>query len=122
MLQAFQAVECRDGRRIPPLPRTWRVDKTPHGYVIRDANGHALAYLYSRENDAEARQARVLRLSCAGANLLDSPVRGLLPRSLALPVDVRAQMRVDPVECVATCKNRCLASSRFEHAEAGQGT
>jgi hypothetical protein len=22
----------------------------PGGYVVRDANGHALAYLYSREN------------------------------------------------------------------------
>jgi hypothetical protein len=27
---------------------------------VRDANGQALAYLYSRDNDAEARQAKVL--------------------------------------------------------------
>jgi hypothetical protein len=32
----------------------------PGGYVVRDANGQALAYLYSRENEAEARQANVL--------------------------------------------------------------
>jgi hypothetical protein len=32
----------------------------PGGYVVRDANGQALAYLYSRENEAEARQAKVL--------------------------------------------------------------
>ena len=32
----------------------------PGGYVVRDANGQALAYIYSRENDAEARQAKVL--------------------------------------------------------------
>jgi hypothetical protein len=32
----------------------------PGGYVVRDANGQALAYIYSRENDAEALQAKVL--------------------------------------------------------------
>jgi hypothetical protein len=32
----------------------------PGGYVVRDATGQALAYLYSRDNDAEARQAKVL--------------------------------------------------------------
>jgi hypothetical protein len=32
----------------------------PGGYVVRDANGQAIAYLYSRENEAEARQAMVL--------------------------------------------------------------
>jgi hypothetical protein len=44
-------------RRFPP---PWRADKTPHGYVVRDANGQELAYLYSRDNAAEARQAKVL--------------------------------------------------------------
>jgi hypothetical protein len=44
-------------RRFPP---PWRADKVPGGYVVRDATGQALAYLYSRENEAEARQARVL--------------------------------------------------------------
>jgi hypothetical protein len=28
--------------------------------VVRDANGQALAYLYSRDNEVEARQAKVL--------------------------------------------------------------
>jgi hypothetical protein len=32
----------------------------PGGYVVREANGQALAYLYTRENEAEARQAKVL--------------------------------------------------------------
>jgi hypothetical protein len=32
----------------------------PGGYVVRDASGQALAYLYSRENEAEARRAKVL--------------------------------------------------------------
>jgi hypothetical protein len=46
----------------PPrrFPAPWRVDKIPGGYVVRDANGQALAYVYSRENPDEARQAKVL--------------------------------------------------------------
>jgi hypothetical protein len=44
-------------RRFPP---PWHADPMPGGYVVRDANGQALAYLYSRDNDAEARQAKVL--------------------------------------------------------------
>jgi hypothetical protein len=44
-------------RRFPP---SWRADKIPGGYVVRDANGQALAYLYSRENATEALQAKML--------------------------------------------------------------
>jgi hypothetical protein len=44
-------------RRFPP---PWRADKTPHGYVVRDANGQALAYVYSRATETEAMQAKVL--------------------------------------------------------------
>jgi hypothetical protein len=32
----------------------------PGGYVVRDANGQTLAFVYSRDSDAEARQANVL--------------------------------------------------------------
>jgi K+/H+ antiporter YhaU regulatory subunit KhtT len=32
----------------------------PGGYVVRDANGQALAYLYPRDNEDEARQVKVL--------------------------------------------------------------
>ena len=32
----------------------------PGGYVVRDANGQALAYLYSRDNPTEALQAKML--------------------------------------------------------------
>jgi hypothetical protein len=49
--------EIVTARRFPP---PWRADTMPGGYVVRDANGQALAYLYSRDNDAEARQAKVL--------------------------------------------------------------
>jgi hypothetical protein len=38
-------------RRFPP-PRS--ADKIPGAYVVRDANGQALAWIYSRDNDAEA--------------------------------------------------------------------
>ena len=44
-------------RRFPPPSRA---DRIPGGYVVRDANGQELAYIYSRENEAEARQAKVL--------------------------------------------------------------
>jgi K+/H+ antiporter YhaU regulatory subunit KhtT len=44
-------------RRFPP---PWRTDKIPGGYVVRDTNGQALAYIYSRDSEAEAMQAKVL--------------------------------------------------------------
>jgi hypothetical protein len=44
-------------RRFPP---PWRADTIPGGYVVRDANGQAIAYLYARENEAEALQAKML--------------------------------------------------------------
>ena len=40
------------------FPAPWHA--IPGGYVVRDANGQALAYLYSRDNEDEARQAKVL--------------------------------------------------------------
>jgi hypothetical protein len=42
------------------FPAPWRADLIPGGYVVLDANGQALACVYSRENEAEARQAKVL--------------------------------------------------------------
>jgi hypothetical protein len=46
-----------DQRRFPP-PR--RAEPIPGGYVVRDANGQALAYLYSCDNPTEALQAKML--------------------------------------------------------------
>jgi K+/H+ antiporter YhaU regulatory subunit KhtT len=37
----------------------WRAEKMPGGYVVRDANGQT-AFVYSRANEAEAMQAKVL--------------------------------------------------------------
>jgi hypothetical protein len=42
------------------FPAPWRVDTIPGGYVVRDANGQSIACVYSRETEAEARQAKVL--------------------------------------------------------------
>jgi hypothetical protein len=42
------------------FPAPWRADPIPGGYVVRDANGQALAYLYSRDNPTEALQAKML--------------------------------------------------------------
>jgi hypothetical protein len=42
------------------FPAPWHADPMPGGYVVRDANGQALAYVYSRDNEDEARQAKVL--------------------------------------------------------------
>jgi hypothetical protein len=44
-------------RRFPP---PWRAEPIPGGYVVRDANGQALTYLYSRDNPTEALQAKML--------------------------------------------------------------
>ena len=42
------------------FPAPWKADKIPGGYVVRDANGQALAYLYARATIAEAMQAKTL--------------------------------------------------------------
>ena len=45
------------GRRFP-VP--WREEKFSGGYVVRDATGQALAYLYSRSTESEAIEAKQL--------------------------------------------------------------
>jgi hypothetical protein len=52
-------------RRFPP---PWRADKVSGGYVVRDASGQALAYLYGRETEADARQAKVLTTTRHGGS------------------------------------------------------
>jgi hypothetical protein len=46
----------------PPrrFPSPWRAERMAGGYCVRDANGQALAFVYSRDGEAEARQAKVL--------------------------------------------------------------
>jgi hypothetical protein len=42
------------------FPAPWRAEPIPGAYIVRDASGQALAYLYSRDNPTEALQAKVL--------------------------------------------------------------
>jgi hypothetical protein len=42
------------------FPAPWRAEKIPGGYVVRDANDQAIAYVYSRANPTDAIQAKVL--------------------------------------------------------------
>jgi hypothetical protein len=44
----------------PSLPATLARRQAPGGYVVRDANGQALEYIYSRPTLVEAMQAKVL--------------------------------------------------------------
>jgi hypothetical protein len=47
------------------LPAPWRTEKMPGGYVVRDANGQALAYVYSRANDLTEDEARRITANIA---------------------------------------------------------
>jgi hypothetical protein len=42
------------------LPSPWHVNKVMSGYVVRDANGLAIAFVFHRPTVAEALQAGVL--------------------------------------------------------------
>jgi hypothetical protein len=53
----YSAAMAEPSRRFPA---PWRAEPMPGGYVVRDDTGQALAYVYSRANDAEARQAKTL--------------------------------------------------------------
>jgi hypothetical protein len=44
-------------RRFPP---PWKAEKIAGGYVVRDANGQSLAYVYLRATETDAMQAKVL--------------------------------------------------------------
>jgi hypothetical protein len=63
----------RDGsRRFPP---PWRAGKIAGGYVVRDANGQSIAFVYSRGNPDHARQARVLTADVARGIAFDRVCR-----------------------------------------------
>ena len=46
-------------RRFPP---SWTVEEVAVGYVVKDANGQSLAYVYGRESRADADTAHVLTM------------------------------------------------------------
>jgi hypothetical protein len=41
------------------FPAPWTVEKIAGGLVVRDATGQSLAFVYSRESEADARTAKV---------------------------------------------------------------
>jgi hypothetical protein len=49
--------DMTDGTPPRRFPAPWVVDRMPGGYVVRDANGQQLAWVYARATEAEARQA-----------------------------------------------------------------
>jgi hypothetical protein len=42
------------------FPAPWTAERIPGGFIVRDANGQALAYVYCRADPTEAHQAKVL--------------------------------------------------------------
>jgi hypothetical protein len=44
------------------FPAPWKVEQIPGGYVVRDATGQSLAYVYARESKAQAETAKVLTM------------------------------------------------------------
>jgi hypothetical protein len=46
-------------RRFPP---PWKVEEIAVGYVVKNANGQSLAYVYGRESRADADTAKVLTM------------------------------------------------------------
>jgi hypothetical protein len=59
-------------RRFPP---PWTAERIPGGFVVKDATGQALAYIYGREKKADAETAKVLTMRLAG-------LRATLPNCL----------------------------------------
>ena len=58
------------------FPAPWHADKIPGGYVIRDANKQALAYVYARATSADAIEAKVLtqdEARCIAINIARLP-------------------------------------------------
>jgi hypothetical protein len=44
------------------FPAPWTIERIPGGYVVKDATGQALAYIYARETRADADTAKVLTM------------------------------------------------------------
>jgi hypothetical protein len=44
------------------LPSPWRAEKFSGGYVVRDANGFAVAYVYGRSTEDEAMAAKQMTM------------------------------------------------------------
>jgi len=60
------------------LPAPWRAEKFSGGYVVRDATGFAVAYVYGRSTEAEAMEAKQMTMDEARREVIREPVP--LPR------------------------------------------
>ncbi len=56
------AKKCRGLSSCHRLPPPWHADKFSGGYVVRDANGFAVAYVYGRSTEAEAMEAKQMTM------------------------------------------------------------
>ena len=61
MLPGWEA-RRRGDRMTRRLPAPWHADKFSGGYVVRDANGFAVAYVYGRSTEAEAIEAKQMTM------------------------------------------------------------
>ena len=44
------------------FPSPWKVEQIPGGYVVKDATGQSLAYVYARETKGQADTANILTM------------------------------------------------------------
>jgi hypothetical protein len=44
------------------FPTPWTAERIPGGYVVKDATGQSLAYVYARDTKAQADTAKVLTM------------------------------------------------------------
>jgi hypothetical protein len=59
-----------------PFPPPWRVELIDGGYVVKDANGQSLTYVYERESRADADAAKALTMDearCIAFNISKLP-------------------------------------------------
>ena len=48
------------GKTVRRFKPPWTAERIPGGYVVKDATGQSLAYVYARENASDAHMAKVL--------------------------------------------------------------
>src|SRR5215813_7027188 len=94
-------------RRLPP---PWHADKFSGGYVVRDANGFAVAYVYGRSTEAEAMEAKQMTMD--EARLVRGPTC-ILDGRLSMrevPSQSREALEVRFIPLASTCPVawRCL--------------
>ena len=53
---------ARSSEMTRHLPPPWRAEKFSGGYVVRDANGFAVAYVYGRSTEVEAMEAKQMTM------------------------------------------------------------